>query len=79
MHDALTAEKAGIAATAIVTDRFVPTAKAMATVQGVSDYPFAVIPHPIASNTEQALREKAADAVRQCVEILLHREPQADG
>ena len=78
MHDALTAEKAGIAATAIITDRFVPTAKAMATVQGMADYPFAVIPHPIASNTEQALRDKAADAVRQCVGILLQGEPPAN-
>ena len=78
MHDALTAEKAGVAATAIITDRFVPTAKAMATVQGMSDYPFAVIPHPIASNSEQTLREKAADAVRQCVAILLQGETQAD-
>jgi len=78
LHDALTAEKAGVAATAIITDRFVPTAKAMATVQGMSDYPFAVIPHPIASNTEQTLREKAADAVRQCVKILLQGEPHAD-
>ncbi len=78
MHDALTAEKAGVAATAIITDRFVPTAKAMATAQGVPDYPFAVIPHPIASNTEQALRNKAADAVRQCVAILLRGGPYAD-
>ncbi len=78
MHDALTAEKAGVAATAIITDRFVPTAKAMATVQGMSDYPFAVIPHPIASNSAESLREKAADAVRQCVAILLQGETQAD-
>lgn len=78
MHDALTSEKAGVAATAIITDRFVPTAKAMATVQGMSDYPFAVIPHPIASNSEQTLREKATDAVRQCVDILLQGETQAN-
>lgn len=65
-------------ATAIITDRFVPTAKAMATLQGMSDYPFAVIPHPIASNTEQILREKAEEAVRQCVEILLQGESHAD-
>ena len=78
MHDALTAEKAGVIATAIITDRFVPTAKAMATVQGMSDYPFAVIPHPIASNTEQTLREKAVEAVRQCVEILLQGESHAE-
>lgn len=78
MHDALTAEKAGVAATAIITDRFVPTAKAMATAQGMSDYPFAVIPHPIASNSEQTLHEKAVDAVQQCVAILLQGETQAD-
>ena len=73
MHDAITAEKAGVAATAIITDRFVRTAKAMAGVQGMPDYPFAVIPHPIASNTADTLREKAEDAVRQCVDILLRR------
>ena len=62
-----------MAATAIITDRFVPTAKAMAGVQGMPDYPFAIIPHPIASNADEMLREKAEDAVRQCVEILLQR------
>lgn len=75
MHDAIIAEKAGVVATAIITDRFVPTAQAMATVQGIPDYPFAIIPHPIASNTQQTLREKAEDAVRQCVDILLQGGP----
>ena len=78
MHDALSAEKAGVIATAIITDRFVPTAQAMAAVQGLPDYPFAIIPHPIASNTEETLCEKAEDAVRQCVAILLQREPHTD-
>ncbi len=45
----------------------------MAKVQGLPDYPFVVIPHPIASNPDTLLREKAEDAVRQCVEILLQR------
>ena len=49
----------------------------MATVQGLPDYPFAIIPHPIASNTEATLREKAADAVRQCVDMLLQGGPHA--
>lgn len=60
-------------ATAIITDRFVPTAAAMARVCGRPDYPFVVIPHPIASNTDAVLHEKAHQAVRQCVEILLQR------
>ena len=71
MHDALTAEKIGITATAIITDRFVETAQVMAQVSGMPDYPFAIIAHPIANNTESALREKAEQAVQQCVGYLL--------
>ncbi len=71
MHDALTAEKTGSTATAIMTDRFVETAHVMAQVSGMPDYPFAVIAHPIANNTESVLREKAQEAVRQCVGYLL--------
>lgn len=71
MHDALSAEKAGVAATAIITDRFVQTAQVMAQVSGMVDYPFAVIPHPIANNTQAVLREKAGRALRQCVGYLV--------
>jgi hypothetical protein len=71
MYDAIVAERTGIAATAIITDRFVPTARAMAQVSGMPGYPFAVIPHPISNNSNAVLREKATDAVRQCVALLL--------
>ena len=71
MHDAISAEKTGVAATAIITDRFVQTAQVMAQVSGMPDYPFAVIPHPISNNSDAVLREKAAAAVRQCVSFLL--------
>ncbi len=56
-----------------MTDKFAPTARAMAEACGLPGYPFATIPHPIANNDDAALRAKAADAVRQCVEILLRR------
>jgi hypothetical protein len=69
LHDAITAEKAGVIATAIITDRFKETAQMMAQVSGMSDYPFAVIPHPISNNSEAVLRAKAEDAVRQCLAI----------
>ena len=49
----------------------------MARVRGRPDYAFAVIPHPIASNTPAVLREKAEDVMRQCVEILLHRKSRS--
>ncbi len=71
MHDALSAEKTGVAATAIMTDRFVQTAQVMARVSGMADYPFAVIPHPIANNGLDTLREKARQALRQCVAHLV--------
>lgn len=58
-------------ATAIITDRFVQTARVMAQVSGMPEYPFAVIPHPISNNNDTVLREKAEAAVRQCVTILL--------
>jgi hypothetical protein len=70
LHDAVTAEKAGITATAIITDRFVQTAQAMAQVSGRPGFPFAVIAHPIANNDDLTLRKKAAAAVQQCVAIL---------
>jgi hypothetical protein len=73
LHDAISAEKAGIPATAIITDRFRETAQVMARVSGMPDYPFVVIPHPISNNTEAVLRAKAEDAVRQCLTFLLNR------
>jgi hypothetical protein len=73
LHDAISAEKAGIPATAIITDRFKETAQMMAKVSGMPDYPFVVIAHPISNNTEAVLRTKAEEAVRQCVKILLVR------
>jgi hypothetical protein len=56
-----------------MTDRFTETARLMAEVCGFSAYPFAVIPHPISSDSDDALRRKAVDAVRQCVTILRSR------
>jgi hypothetical protein len=73
LHDAITAEKAGITATAIITERFVQTAQAMAQVSGMPGFPFAVIPHPISNNSDGVLREKASTAVTQCVTILVRR------
>jgi hypothetical protein len=71
LHDAISAEKAGIAATAIITDRFMQTAQVMAQVSGMPGFPFAVIPHPISNNDDALLRAKAAQAVQQCMAILL--------
>jgi hypothetical protein len=75
LHDAVTVEKAGIAATAVITDGFVQTALAISRVSGMPEFPFAVIPHPIANNDDATLRTKAAEAARQCEAILLGKLP----
>jgi hypothetical protein len=75
LHDAVSAEKAGIPATAIITDRFVQTAQAMAAVTGMPGYPFVVIAHPIANNDDAVLRAKAQEAVQQCLTILQAPSP----
>ena len=56
-----------------MTDAFVATADALAQACGMPGYPFAVIPHPIAPDGDEALHQKAAEAVNQCQELLLGR------
>jgi len=73
LHDAITAEKAGVPAAAVMTDAFVATAEALARACGMPGYPFAVIAHPIAPDDDEALRRKAGTAVRRCVELLTQR------
>jgi len=57
-----------------MTDRFVATAKAVAGVNGLKDYPFAVISHPLANNDDAALRKKARIAVDAIVPMLMQRQ-----
>ena len=70
MHDAISAEKLGIPAVAVMTDRFLPTARAMAAFNGLKDYPVAVVGHPISHNTEAEVRAKADAIIEQALTIL---------
>jgi hypothetical protein len=65
----------GIPAAAVITTPFIPTARAAAKLGGMPGYPCAVIDHPIASDTEEALRAKAELVVQQCVEIIAEPRP----
>jgi hypothetical protein len=58
-----------------MTDRFVVTAREVAAIQGVAEYPFAVIEHPIAGNSDDELRGKAERAVDTIVRLLTRRTP----
>jgi hypothetical protein len=69
----MSAERLGIPAVAVITDRFEASARAMAEANGLPDYPFAVIPHPVAGNSDDELARKAELAVRALVPLLTER------
>jgi hypothetical protein len=73
MHDALAAEMRGIPAVAVMTDRFVPTARAVAELNGIPDYPYVVIEHPIANNSDAELQAKAEAVIARIVALLTDR------
>lgn len=73
MHDAIAAETRGIPAVAVMTDRFVASARAVAELNGLPDYPFVVIDHPIANDGDEALRVKAEAVVARIAALLTER------
>jgi hypothetical protein len=73
MHDALAAEIRGIPAVAVMTDRFEATARAVAELNGLPAYPYAVIEHPIANNTDEVLRAKAEAVIGRVIALLTQR------
>ena len=70
----MSAEKLGIPAVAVITDQFESSARATASANGLPDYPFAVIAHPIAGNSDDELRDKAELAARLLVTLLTQRK-----
>ena len=64
---------------AVMTTRFVSAAELMARVLGFPGYAFAVIPHPISSASDDALREMAGTAIDQMNRLIatLHRRGRA--
>jgi hypothetical protein len=70
MHDAITVEKAGKPAAAICTEPFIPTAKAIAKIRGISDYPFAIVTHPVGSLEPDGVMARARQALPKVLEIL---------
>ncbi len=64
----------GIPAVGIMTDRFQRSAELMAELNGLPGYPFAVIAHPIANNSDEVLRQKARIACDQIVPLLTQRD-----
>jgi hypothetical protein len=71
LHDAVTAERLGVPAAAVMTERFVSAAELMARVLGMPGYSFACIPHPVSSAGDGDLQAMAALTVEQMRGLLL--------
>ncbi len=67
----MAAEKLGLPAVGVMTERFVSAAELMSRVLGLPDYRFAVIEHPISSATDPQLRKMAEAAMSQGRGMLL--------
>ncbi len=70
MHDGISFEQLGKPALVICTHPFELTGRNIARTLGVSDYPFAMVDHPIGSRTPPEIRVRAADAFAQGQRIL---------
>ena len=71
MHDAVTAERLGVPAMAVMTERFVSAAELMARVLGMPGYRSAVIALPISSAGDGELRAMAASTIMRMRGLLL--------
>jgi hypothetical protein len=69
--DAISFEKRGIPAAAVITEPFLPTAEAMARLAGMPGYPVVAIPHPIGSLGPAEVAERADAIAAKIAELLL--------
>ena len=56
-----------------MTDRFAVSVREIATIEGLPDYPFVVIDHPIAGNPADELHKKADHALDEVLSLLTTR------
>jgi len=70
LHDGITFEQSGKRAVVLCTEPFIVTARNIAGVMGMPDYPFAVLDHPIGSCTPDEIKQRAIVAADQAERIL---------
>ena len=73
MFDSILMEQHGVPSVPIITEPFVPSAKAIAARHGRRGFPFVAVPHPITSLDEAELRGRARAAAPTVAAILLGR------
>lgn len=71
MYDGIALERHGVPAVVVCTELFEPTAKQMAAMQGVSDFPMVLIAHPLGRCPVDELERKAERAVDAIAAYLL--------
>ena len=70
MHDGISFEQLGKRAIVLCTEPFEVTARNIARMMGLPDYPFVMVEHPIGSRTLPEIRVLAESAYEQAVPIL---------
>jgi hypothetical protein len=71
LHDGISFEQLGKRALVLCTEPFEVTARNIARIMGLPNYPFLMVQHPIGSCTLPELKERAQVAYRQGLSILL--------
>jgi len=71
LHDGITFEQSGKRAVVLCTKPFEVTAKNIARMMGVPDYPFTLLEHPLGSKTLDEVKTLAQVAYEQSLPILL--------
>ena len=71
MLDGILLEQRGIPAAVICTELFVPNGRATAKAHGAPDYPFALVPHPMASASPAELARQAKEVLPAVLRLLV--------
>ena len=70
MHDGISFEQLGKRALVLCTEPFEVTAKNIARMMGLPEYPFVMVEHPIGSRTLPEIKVLAESAYEQAIGIL---------
>ncbi len=70
MHDGISFEQLGKRAIVLCTEPFEVTARNIARMMGLPNYPFVMVEHPIGSRTLPEIKVLAESAYEQAVPIL---------
>jgi hypothetical protein len=71
LHDGITFEQSGKRAVVLCTKPFEVTARNIARMMGLPDYPFTLLEHPLGSKTPHEVKALAQTAYTQALPILL--------